>query len=130
MVIIIPNNYSLDKFSKDKLKRKIHSSKNRNNIIFSLINLCLILFLCFNISKDYYIKLSSKDLAYAVNYNLTHNSSDKKLMRVKCMKLIEKKNTSAILYVSGLSSSKPHKTIYVTATFEKKDDIWYLDRIY
>ena len=130
MVTAKANKYTSNKISKDKLKRKIHSSKSRHNNIAFIFSLLIILFICFNVSKDYYIRLCSKDLYYSADYNLTHNYSDKKLMRVKCIKLIERKNTSAILKASGLSASVPHKTLYITASFKKEDDIWYLDKIY
>lgn len=130
MVTLLQNRYTLNKISKDKLKRKTYPLKSSKNYTLIILSIFITLFICFTASNNYYIRLCSKDLSYSVNYNLTHNNSDKNLMRVKCMKLIERKNTSAIIQASGLSDSKPHKTIYVTASFKKVDDIWYLDRIY
>lgn len=104
----------------------IHSKK-----LYSYICIASIIVTSFSGSYNNYININSKDLSYAVEYNLTKGlPSNKKLFRVQSISLIESKNTTAIVKASGLSKSSPHKTISVIANFEKENEVWVLKHIY
>ena len=94
------------------------------------ITFSVLIYASFNIGKITYINLNSRDLSYAVEYNLTHGIQSNKLMRVKSLKLISKEKDMVIVEASGLSRSLPHKTIYVTASFKNKNNSWQLEKIY
>ena len=51
-------------------------------------------------------------------------------MRVQHISLISKDNNTAIVEVSGLSKSKPHKSTLLTGTFTRNSDgIWKLSSV-
>ena len=102
-----------------------YSRKYYAYIIFSVL-----IFTSFNIGKFTYINLNSRDLSYAVEYNLTHGFHSNKLMRVKNLKLVSKEKNRIIVEASGLSKALPHRTIYVTASFKNSNNSWQLEEIY
>lgn len=128
--IINFNEYNSKKYNNSKK----HSSKRKINIKKRLMkNICItsILLTCFLASYNNYININSKDLSFSIEYNLTKGfPSNKKLFRVKSISLIESKNSTAIVKVSGLSKSTPHKTISILANFQKESDVWILKHVY
>ncbi len=94
------------------------------------ISMFIIIFTAFYTGRYTYITLNSKDLFYAVEYNLTHGHNSKQLMRVQNLTLISKNHTTAVVEATGLSQSVPHKTITIRASFKNCHNLWQLDTIY
>ncbi|MBE6071711.1 MAG: hypothetical protein E7208_07105 [Clostridium butyricum] len=119
--------YKQNQGKTSNIKRNVITKKE----LYTYICIISITITSFIVSYYTYINTNSKDLSYAVEYNLTRGlPSDKKLFRVQSMSLIESKNTTAIVKASGLSKSTPHKTISVIANFEKENEVWILKHIY
>ena len=112
------------------------SHNKRNSILnikkfYNKIYIISILLVSLLTSYHTYININCKDLSYSIEYNLTKGfPSNKKLFRIQSISVIESKNSTEIVKVSGLSKKAPHKTISIIANFQKKNDIWVLKHIY
>lgn len=119
-----------------KKKRRLERSniiKSRKKALASLIiSLGLIIVASFFITHNIYISSNSKDLGFAVEYNLTTGfSSENKLLRVQKMSLIYYDGETAVVEASGLSKNQPHKTVSVKGSFKKDNNkTWYLEKIF
>lgn len=108
-------------------------SKNTLNIKKFYKKIYIISILLGSLLTSYYtyININCKDLSYSIEYNLTKGfTSNKKLFRIHSISIIESKDSTKIVKVSGLSKKAPHKTISIIANFQKENDIWVLKHIY
>lgn len=108
--------------------KKIKRKPRRNNSIYSIITIGIIVISSYFITHNFYISSNSKDLYFAVEYNFTNNKNiEDSLLRVKHMTLINYDGNNATVEVSGLSKAKPHHTISLEGSFKKDDNkIWRL----
>lgn len=121
--------YSTNYKKNKKSKSRLVSSKNLN--LLPSICLIIIILTAMFITRTKYICNNSKNLQFAVEYNLTTGFSSKnKLLRVQTMSLISSDEESAIIEAFGLSKSAPHKSTIIRASFKRDNDrTWYLDKI-
>jgi len=108
--------------------RKKHKLRYEKYNSLFIISISIIFITSFITIHNLYINTNCKDLYYSVEYNFTVGFTDKnKLMRVQHMSLISKDNTTAIVEVSGLSKTPPHKNTSFTGNFKKRSNgIWEL----
>ena len=113
-----------------RLERTIILRTKRKKILSLIIFSGLICSTSFFITPTIYIHSNSKDLGFAVEYNLTTGfSSENKLLRVQKMSLIYCDGDTAIVEASGLSKNPPHKTTSVKGSFKKdKNKSWNLEK--
>lgn len=103
-----------------RLERKILLKSKRKKVIHLIISLGLITITSFFLTHDLYVRNNSKDLGFAVEYNLTTGfSSENKLLRVQQMSLTYFDGDTAIVEASGLSKNPPHQVTYIKASFKK-----------
>ena len=123
-----PSSYE---YQKPKHIQKTKIKPHKNNSIYSIIAIGIIVISSYFITHDFYVLKNSQNLSYAVEYNFTKNSDiNNSLMRVKYMTLISYDGKNATVEVSGLSKSKPHYTISLTGNFTKDaDNSWQLKEI-
>jgi len=117
---------------KRRLERNIIIRAKRRSILSLIISLGLITIASFFITHSMYISSNSKDLEFAVEYNLTTGfSSENKLLRVQKMSLIYCDGETSIVEASGLSKNEPHKTVSIKGSFRKDSNkSWYLEKIF
>lgn len=103
-----------------RLERNILLKSKRKKILHLTISLGLIFITSFLLTHSLYVRNNSKDLGFAVEYNLTTGfSSENKLLRVQEMSLIYFDGDTAIVEASGLSKNTPHKKTFIRASFKK-----------
>lgn len=103
-----------------KLERNILSKSKRKKMLHLIISLGLIIITSFFLTHNLYIRNNSKDLGFAVEYNLTTGfSSENKLLRVQEMSLIYFDGDTAIVEASGLAKNPPHEKTSIKASFKK-----------
>ena len=103
-----------------RLERNIILHSRRKAMFYLIISLALIIITSYFITNKLYISSNSKDLGFAVEYNLTTGfSSDNKLLRVQKMSLLYFDGETAVVEASGLSKMPPHKTTSVRGSFKK-----------
>ncbi len=122
-------NYKKKSYTKKKSKKRQLSNLGSN--MYKKIYIASILLVCFLASYNTYININCSDLYYSIEHNLTKGfPSDKRLFRIQSISIIESKNSTQIVNVSGLSKKAPHKTISIIANFKKENGIWVLKHIY
>ena len=96
-----------------------------------IISLGLIIITSLFITHNIYITSNSKDLGFAVEYNLTTGlSSENKLLRVQKMSLVYCDGETAVVEASGLAKTPPHKITSVKGSFKKDNNkSWNLEKI-
>ena len=124
-VFIMQNSLQLQKESfvykkRRRLERNIKKRAKRRVMLSLILSLGLIIIVSFFIAHSIYIFSNSKDLGFAVEYNLTTGfSSENKLLRVQKMSLLYFDGETAVVEASGLSKTSPHKTTSVRGSFKK-----------
>lgn len=115
-----------------RTRRSISKRSKRKAMLSLVISLGLIAIASFFITHNIYISSNSKDLGFAVEYNLTTGfSSENKLLRVQKMSLIYYDGETAVVEASGLSKNEPHKNVSVKGSFKKDNNkAWYLEKIF
>jgi len=100
-------------------------------MFYLIISLALIIITSYFITNKLYISSNSKDLGFAVEYNLTTGfSSENKLLRVQKMSLLYFDGETAVVEASGLSKTSPHKTTSVKGSFKKDaNKSWILEKL-
>lgn len=107
-------------YQKQKNIQKNKNKPNKNNFLYSIITIGLIVMSSYFITHDFYISKNSQDLYFAVEYNFTNNRDiNNCLLRVQYMSLINSDGKNATVKVSGLSKTRPHHTISLTGNFTK-----------
>ena len=118
------------KYQKSKFIKKTKNKFHKNNSIYSIISIVLIVISSYLITQNFYFSKNSKDLSYAVEYAFTQNNADNSLLRIKYMTLINCDGNNATVEASGISKSKPHHTISITGSFSKDNNqSWHLVEI-
>jgi hypothetical protein len=114
-----------------RLERNILLRSKRKKMLFTIISLGLIIIASFFITNNLYISSNSKDLGFAVEYNLTNGlSSENKLLRVQKMSLLYFDGEVAVVEASGLSKISPHKTTSIRGSFKKDSNkSWILEKL-
>jgi hypothetical protein len=103
-----------------RLERNILLKAKRKKILGLIISLGLITITSFFLTHNLYVRNNSKDLGFAVEYNLTTGfSSQNKLLRVQQMSLIYFDGDTAIVEASGLAKKPPHEKTSIKASFIK-----------
>ena len=103
-----------------RLERSILLKSKRKKIFYLIISLGLIILTSFLLTNYLYIRNNSKDLGFAVEYNLTTGfSSENKLLRVQEMSLIYFDGDTAIVEASGLAKNPPHNKTFIRASYKK-----------
>lgn len=112
-----------------RLERNIILKAKRKKILHLIISLTLIIITSFLLTRNLYVHNNSKDLGFAVEYNLTTGfSSENKLLRVQEMSLIYFDGDTAIVEASGLAKNPPHQTTSIKASFKKDiNKCWILN---
>lgn len=115
---------------RSRLKRTILLRSKRKKIIYLITTLGLITITSFFTIHTLYIRSNSKDLGFAVEYNLTTGfSSENKLLRVQKMSLVYFDGENAIVEASGLSKNPPHEITSIRGNFKKDSDkIWVFEK--
>lgn len=110
-----------------KNKSKLKPKKKKKNIYLTyIIFLSLIVFIYF--AKNIYVNYRCKELYAAADYIFTTDKcKDLAILRVKHMTLEYSDEEKAIIKVSGLTKTPPHKTITLKGEFKKNAlDSWEL----
>jgi hypothetical protein len=103
-----------------RLEKNILLKSKRKKMSHLIISLGLITITSFFLTHNLYIHNNSKDLGFAVEYNLTTGfSSENKLLRVQQMSLIYFDGDTAIVKASGLNKNPPHEMNSIKASFKK-----------
>lgn len=103
-----------------RLERNILLKSKRKKLMHLIISIGLITLTSFFLAHNLYIRNNSKDLGFAVEYNLTSGiSSENKLLRVQQMSLIYFDGETAIVEASGLAKNSPHEITSIKASFKK-----------
>lgn len=103
-----------------RLERNILLKSKRKKIMYLVITVALITLTSFFLAHNLYIRNNSKDLGFAVEYNLTSGiSTENKLLRVQQMSLIYFDGETAIVEASGLAKNPPHQMTSIKASFKK-----------
>ena len=115
---------------KRRLEKNIMLRARRKDMLFLIISLGLIITTSYFITNKLYISNNSRDLGFAVEYNLTTGfSSENRLLRVQKMSLLYFDGETAVVEASGLSKTPPHKTISVRGSFKKDTNkSWILEK--
>ena len=115
-----------------RFERNIKIRAKRKVMLSLMISIGLITTTSFFITHNLYVSSNSKDLAFAVEYNLTTGfSSENKLLRVQKMSLIYCDGETSVVEASGLSKNQPHKSVSIKGSFKKdKNNSWYLEKIF
>lgn len=122
------HNYTQESHSRRNPISKKTLNKNK---LYQKIYIISILLTSLLTSYYTYININCKDLSYSIEYNLTKGfPSNKRLFRIQSISVIESKDSTEIVKVSGLSKKAPHKTTSIIANFQKKNDIWVLKHVY
>lgn len=113
-----------------RLERNILLKSKRRKMLRLIIPLVVITITSIFITYGLYINGNSKDLGFAVEYNLTTGfSSENKLLRVQKMSLIYFDGETAIVEASGLSKTQPHQTTSVKGSFKKNNQkCWVFEK--
>lgn len=120
----IKHHSTISRINKLKIKR-------RNKKIIKNSLLLILLIITFFFAKNIYLINKCKDLSYATNYYFTNGDKDSSLLRIQESKLIFCDTDSAVVQVTGLSKTKPHKKITFNGHFEKgKNDSWEMTTVY
>jgi len=114
-----------------RLERNILLRSKRKNMLLIIISLGIIIITSLFITSKLYISSNSKDLGFAVEYNLTNGlSSENKLLRVQKMSLLYFDGEVAVVEASGLSKISPHKTTSIRGSFKKDSNkSWILEKL-
>jgi len=114
-----------------RLEKNIILRSRRKGMFYLIISLALIIITSYFITNKLYISSNSKDLGFAVEYNLTTGfSSENKLLRVQKMSLLYFDGETAVVEASGLSKTSPHKTTSVKGSFKKDaNKSWILEKL-
>ena len=122
-------NHKKKTYPKKRAKKRQLSNLRSN--MYKKIYIASIIFVSFLSSYNTYININCRDLYYSIEYNLTQGfPSNERLFRIQDISIIESKNNTKIVNVSGLSKKAPHKTISIIANFKKENGIWVLKHIY
>ena len=106
-----------------RLERNILLKSKRKKLFHLIISLGLISATSFFLTHNLYIHNNSKDLGFAVEYNLTTGfSSENKLLRVQQMSLTYFDGETAIVEASGLAKNPPHQITSIKASFKKDNN--------
>ena len=114
-----------------RLEKNIMLRARRKDMLFLIISLGLIITTSYFITNKLYISNNSRDLGFAVEYNLTTGfSSENKLLRVQKMSLLYFDGEVAVVEASGLSKISPHKTTSIRGSFKKDSNkSWILEKL-
>lgn len=109
---------------------KLKIKRGNKKILKNTLLLILLITTFFFVKKIYLIN-KCKDLSYATNYYFTNGEKDSSLLRIQESKLIFCDTNSAVVQVTGLSKTKPHKKITFDGHFEKgENDSWKMTTVY
>jgi hypothetical protein len=113
-----------------RLERNILLKSKRKKMLYLIIPLVVITITSIFITYSLYINSNSRDLGFAVEYNLTTGfSSENKLLRVQKMSLIYFDGETAVIEASGLSKNPPHQITSVKGSFKKNSNkCWVFEK--